>query len=350
MTKRTSIYPELTAAHATEIDVNAVDGGKWVMLLPLGRFAGRDGRGPYDGGTVAQMAAFVEATKKRAGGTDLVVDYDHQSIFAAVPKVGGTAPAAGWIKELEVRDNGLWGRVEWTERAAQAIKAGEYRYISPVYTHKKTGELTVLICAGLTNTPNLDLAAVAASASKTEQEPDMKTIALALGLPEEAGEDDILTAINSVLASSAAIAVAAGLGATAKGEEVLTAVQSAVAGRPDPAKFVPVDQVTALQTEVKDLRQRLDGDAAELAVNNAIEAGKLIPALKQWGLDYHKKDAAGFKAYVDGMPALTAAQRASTAAPGKAADADLTAEDLAVMNQMGLSRETFLKARKAGDE
>lgn len=334
---------------------DAAAGGKWIMLLPLGRFAGRDGRGPYDAGTAEAMKAVVAATLQRAGTADLVVDYDHQSIFAAVPEVGGQAPAAGWIKEFEVRDDGLYGRVEWTARASRAIRQGEYRYISPVYHHDKSGKVTRLLHAGLTNTPNLDLAAVAASTTfSTEETPMLKNIALALGLAEAASEADILTAINSSLTSASAIAVAAGLPATAKGTEVLTAVQSAAAAKTaqvDPTKFVPVEQVTALQTEINSLKGRMDGDAAETAVNKAISDGKLAPALKTWALDYHKADPAKFKTFVDGSPVLTSAQRASATPPnGNSADADLTDEDIAVMKQMGLDRETFLKVKKAGDE
>lgn len=327
-------------------------GGKWIMLLPLGRFAGRDGRGPYDAGTTESMKAVVAATLQRAGTTELVIDYDHQTVFAAVPDVGGQAPAAGWIKEFDVRDDGLYGRVEWTARASRAIRQGEYRYISPVYHHDKSGKVTRLLHAGLTNTPNLDLAAVAASTSFSPEDPSMKTIALALGLAEAASEADILTAINSVLTSSAAIAIAAGLPATAAGADVLTAVQSAAAAKSaqvDPTKFVPVEQVTALQTEINTLKGRMDGDAAETAVNKAISDGKLAPALKSWALDYHKADPAKFKTFVDGSPVLTSAQRASVAPPAGSADAALTDEDMAVMKQMGLDREAFLKAKKVDE-
>ncbi len=51
--------------------------------------------------------------------------------FSAVPGVGGTAPAAGWIKRLEARPDGIWAAVAWTEAAQARIRAGEYRYITP---------------------------------------------------------------------------------------------------------------------------------------------------------------------------------------------------------------------------
>jgi phage I-like protein len=354
MTKRTAtLFSDQISAHAVMLGADAaaepVDGagGRWIMLLPTGSFSGRDGRGPYTTDNMAGMRLVIEATAQRAGSTDLVVDYDHQSQFSAVPGVGGQAPAAGWIKRFEARPDGLYGLINWTDRAAQSIRAGEYRYISPVYQHDKAGKVLRLISAGLTNTPNLDLAAVAASAQPNQQEPDMKNIAAALGLPEDADENAILTAINKALTSTASIATAAGLAGTAKPEEIVTAINSARAGV-DPAKFVPIEQVMALQTAVKVLQDKMEGDDAETAVNTAIKDGKLAPALKSWGLDYHKKDAAGFQSFVDGSPVLTAVQRTTTTT-GKTTDDDLTAEDLAVMNQMGLTREAFLKAKKAGD-
>src|ERR1700682_3111858 len=77
---------------------------------------------------------------------------------------GRPAPAAGWIRELQVRAGALWGRVEWTVRAADSIVAREYRYVSPVFQFDPaTGSVTRLLRAGLTNNPNLHLTAIAAA-------------------------------------------------------------------------------------------------------------------------------------------------------------------------------------------
>ncbi|WP_085025585.1 phage protease [Ensifer aridi] len=375
-----SLLPALVAAHATALiaaEAAPAAGTSWIMLLPKGSFAGRDGRGPYDAGSDADLTEIVKATLQRAGSTELVVDYDHQTMYSAVPGVGGRAPAAGWIKEFEVRDNGLWGRVEWTDAAAQAIRAGEYRYISPVYLHTKAGKVTRLISAALTNVPNLDLAAVAARADLTTQEEPMDKIALALGLAQGAGEDAILTAINAVLTSTTAIAAALGLDKAAKPEaiaaqaaairanvdrvttaaglksgakldDVVTAIQSARIGSVDPAKFVPIEQVTAMQADIKALQEKLTGNEAEEAVNAAIRDGKLAPALKEWGLSLHRSDAAQFKAFIDNAPSLTAAQRTASTTPAPKNDA-LDETDLAVMRQMGLTEEQMKNAKKGGD-
>jgi phage I-like protein len=355
MTKRTqNPFPDLIATNAVMLGgvdtAPAEDGtsGQWIMLMPVGSFSGRDGRGPWSISSPDEMRQVIAATQQRAGSAELVVDYDHQTQFSAVPGVGGLAPAAGWIKQFDARPDGLYGLVEWTDKAVQSIRAGEYRYISPVYHHDKSGKVLRLLSAGLTNVPNLDLAAVAASAQPNQQEPDMIKIAAALGLPEDADENAILTAINSVLTGNAAIAAAAGLTAAAKPEEVVTAINS-VRATVDPTKNVPIEQVVALQTGLKALQDKLGSDEAEVAVNRAITEGKLAPTLKSWGLELHKKDASAFKAFADASPVLTAVQRSGVTLSSHEGSSDLTAEDLAVMSQMGIKKDDFLKAKKGGD-
>lgn len=347
----------MIAAHAASLSSDAStpddSGSSWVMLLPVGDFSGRDGRGPYSIDDQDQMRAVIDATLKRAGSSDLVVDYDHQTQFAAVPGVGGVAPAAGWIAKLEARPDGLYGLVRWTDKAVQAIRAGEYRYISPVYQHDKSGRVLRLISAGLTNVPNLDLAAVAASTHPNVQDHDMKAIARALGLSEDADENAILTAINSVFTATASIASAAGLQPQAKPEEIVTAV-NAQRLIVDPTKYVPIEQVTALQDGLKALQSKIEDEEAETAVNRAIEGGRLAPALKNWGIDLHKKDASAFKSFVEAAPVLTAVQRSNTAhSPAAHAhgnnDGELSDEDQTVMRQLGLSKDAFLKTKKGGD-
>ena len=96
------------------------------------------------------------------GGHRAVIDYEHQSMKAGT----GPAPAAGWVQKLSIVDgkNGaeLWATVEWTEKAAQMIRAGEYKFCSPVIdwesTDRKTGKSVgaELLNLALTNNPFLD--------------------------------------------------------------------------------------------------------------------------------------------------------------------------------------------------
>ncbi|WP_440411133.1 phage protease [Neorhizobium petrolearium] len=369
----------LLSAHVADISDVGADGA-WIRLIPAGTFSGRDGRGPYHAGDLASLQHIAALTQRYHGPTEILVDYEHQSLNAE--KNGKPAPAAGWIKEVQARADGLYGRVEWTANASAAIAAKEYRYLSPVYFHTKDGKILALQNVALTNSPNLNLPEVSAHSifsATANTEVSMKRVLAALGLSEGAGEDDVLTAINSLLTSSTAIAVAAGLTKDAKSEAILAAVQSTVADRkkiaiaagqkedattdqiveafrskqtatsPDPTQFVPIAQVEAMQADIKALQKQLQDDKAEEAVEDAIRAGKIAPALKEWALDMHKASPAKFEEFVGKAPVLTSQQRTATAkAPGEAASA-LDDADLAVMRQMGLTEEQMLKSKKGGD-
>lgn len=90
--------------------------------------------------------------------TELVVDWEHTSAIEPPQK----SPAAGWIKGLVIKDDGLFADVEWTEEAASEIRAGEYRFISPEfnlnYRDKETGEPigATLLAVALTNRPFIE--------------------------------------------------------------------------------------------------------------------------------------------------------------------------------------------------
>lgn len=100
----------------------AADGApEWVHLLPAGLIWGRDGRSFRLGDGAAVIAA------SQAGGVDLPIDYEHQADDPDRQK-NGPVPAAGWIKALELRADGIWGRVEWTATAKNMVAAREYRY------------------------------------------------------------------------------------------------------------------------------------------------------------------------------------------------------------------------------
>lgn len=78
--------------------------------------------------TAEHIDKMVENRARSAN--DPPVDYHHLSLSAVLPD---QAIAAGWIKNIEKKDDdSLWGTVEWTPKAAQHIRDGEYKYISPV--------------------------------------------------------------------------------------------------------------------------------------------------------------------------------------------------------------------------
>jgi len=101
-----------------------------VLLVPYGHWKGHHaGEQTYGPAKCAAMVAYFDATAG-ANGKAVVIDYGHQSLE------DHEAPAAGWIWSVELDEQadppGIYGSVEWTPRAADAIKGNEYRYISPV--------------------------------------------------------------------------------------------------------------------------------------------------------------------------------------------------------------------------
>lgn len=98
-------------------------------------------------------------------GLDVQIDFNHLSAggFFSYPSIDDGA-AAGWVTSLEDRGaDGLWGKFEWTDRGLQAVRAREYRYLSPEFSFKHydkgTGTTAAeprLYAVALTNRPFLE--------------------------------------------------------------------------------------------------------------------------------------------------------------------------------------------------
>ena len=348
-----------------------------IELLPAGTIETR----PHDGRAAwhnPDAAAVVAATAELA--LDLPVDYEHQGERAM--QNGQPAPAAGWIKRVFERAGAVWGEVEWTERAAAMIKAREYRFISPTFVYDRASRVVQrLVSAALVNDPAFYMRAIARSdmpesSTQLEDPMDLKKLLAALGLAETATEADALAAAKAAAGAVAKLRTALGLGDDADGEALATAVtalrsglqsiakaaglaedaavkdvETAVASArssgagddPDPAKFVPraeFDRVTARVDE-------LEGDRHTAAVDDAIKAGKVAPAQRDWALAYARKDPSGFADYIKAAPAILPNGRvAPTGDPSSDGD-KLTAEERATCRALRISEEEFIKSRKA---
>jgi phage I-like protein len=319
----------ISALNAT-VSKDGTGQGNWLKIMPSGTFNGRTGgRGPFVSGNIAEMGAIVSRSLNRAGATEIVVDYDHQTIFSAIPGVGGRAAAAGWMKEFDVRPDGIWARIEWTATAAEAIRSSEYRYLSPTfYAPESKGKVQFFISAALTNTPDLDLSVVAASAFlPKETEYDMKSIAKALGLPETATEEQILAAITSIQAAQAVAASAT----------------------PDPSQYVPMADFTRVVQEANSLRQGVTLSSATAHVEEHIRAGKLVPYMKDWAISLCTVNKPEFDKFITTTgPAfnyLLREQLPQAFSQKRGGDGKLDESEEAVRNTLGLTQEQFIAAR-----
>lgn len=129
------------------------DGRVLLQVTPAQDFTPADGRAMQvtawriNAGIAQRVIAAFNAAQP------LVIDYEHQTLNKE--KNGQPAPAAGWIHALQwIEGKGLHAIAELTEKALQQIKAGEYRYFSPVIQYSaKTGEITKVLMGALTNNP-----------------------------------------------------------------------------------------------------------------------------------------------------------------------------------------------------
>ncbi len=294
----------------------------WIQLTPEGpNIAGRDGRKWILPNPEAVVAAFNN------NGADLPVDFEHATQIKG-PK-GEAAPAIGWIKDLEVRNSAVWARVEWNEAGQSAITSKGYRYVSPVFTFAKaTGDILKMISAGLTNQPNLKLAAL--NHEGAPEETAMNTAILkALGLKDNASETDVLAAINTMQSDHA------------------TALNNAAI--PDPGKFVPkADHDLALNriSTFEKAKKETEEVAINTAVDAAIEGGKVAPASRDYHIAACKQDGGlkRFQTMVGASPEIAGKSDLDKKDPAKN-KTQLSDEEVAVCKQLGMTEEEFATAK-----
>jgi len=323
------------------------DGGA-VQLLPAGTFRSSDGSGrpadaPHwklDAASAARLIARVAAK-----ANPLVIDYEHQTLYAE--KNGQPAPAAGWFagRALEWRDGkGLFATApEWTPPAAAFIANREYKFISPVFEYDRaSGEVLDIRMAALTNNPGLTgMAAVALTAlndfshqEDSEVNETLKKLLAAIGLADNAAEADALAAVAALKAKAESA------------DGMTTQIAALKAQNPDPAKFVAVETMQQLQTQVAALSARLNEGEVGQAVEDALAVGKLLPAQKEWATELGKSNLAALKAYVEQTPAIAAlggTQTGNEDPAGKKKPGELADSELAVCKAMGLSTEEYQK-------
>lgn len=298
-----------------------------VDLLPAGeRITGRDGRSwnnPNPGAVVERV---------NGSGIDLVLDFEHASELKAPH--GEPAPAAAWLHDLRVEADGriTAGIKDWTPAGEAAVLNREYRYISPaVHYNRGTMDIVGIGSAGLTNKPNLPLAAL-----NHEQQEDtmLKKILAKLGLAEDATEETALNAIGILQT------------------DLQTALNSA--RTPPLDKFVPrADYETALNraatAEAKITqgeKDRLEGEI-ETTINQALTEGKIAPASKEFYTATCRTEGGleQFKKFVASAPKIVADSVLDGKHPEDAATA-LNADQTKIMTMFGNSAEDLAKFGK----
>lgn len=249
--------PWLAALASTEL-VGRSDGvPEEVMLTPWGWVETSHGRFLVDDEAARLVLAALEAQ-----GTDLPIDYEHQTLGGTYAAPDGQAPAAGWIRRVEVRPGqGLFARVEWTPLARRRLAQREYRYLSPVaLIRREDSRLIGLHSAALTNKPAIvGMQPIVARAEGKAASPEValalhvETLRGQLGLPAGAGAADVLAAAGARLES---------------------------------------------------LRAEIRRREAEQRVGEAVRRGKLTEAQKAWALDLCLRDPEAFARWEAAAPVV----------------------------------------------
>lgn len=267
-----------------------------IQILPFGQVHSKKGDFLVDDKAVADILASFAAQKN-----DLVIDYEHQTLD------GVQAPAAGWIKELVNKgEEGIWARVEWTERAKDYLANKEYRYFSPVvWVRKSDGRAAVLHSGALTNTPAIDGMVPLANKEEPLKEDNsvdelLQQLRWMLNMTITATAEEVIAELQKVINQ---LKDAQGLVAN---KEVLSllevpetadinTVKGKILALKNPSGYVRVEEFNSLKEQLA-TRQR------DELVNMALSQGKVSPAMKEWAEQYALKDPAGFKAFIDQAP------------------------------------------------
>lgn len=340
---------------------------EWMLLFAAGWNSLADGTRFL----VDEQAYRLVAALRQKRGNEIVFDYEHASLESQA------APASGWIKELSWQDGrGIMARVEWTDKAKQYISNKEYRYFSPVfYVRRKDSRVCGLDSVALTNRPKTNnLTPILAKLEKQELERqrlekekhagtgskrqrsrqkeknmDKKELIAALGLGENASDDEILQKV-----AKAGIKMP-GAGEKEKVVEVIPEkITAALDLKKDDDASTVIASIHALKqtaasgesgvskADFETLKARLAEKEALDAVGDAMAAGKIAPAQKDWALEYAKNDLKGFNIFVAKAPVVVPVKDL----PGKKedkVDTDLTGAVLSIAGQLGATKEDIEK-------
>jgi phage I-like protein len=171
-----------------------------------------------------------------------------------------------------------------------------------------------------------------------------------LNLPTLATAEEITAELQKAVTAikAAPAAAAAGFSITAYIDGLQTQVATLSAATPDLAKFVPVETMQALQTEVAALRNEKAERDVDVVVSAALSTGKLLPPQERWARDLGKINLAALNQYLETAQPIDALNNTQTGGKPPAAasqEGGLSETELAMCSSMGVSAEDFKKTK-----
>lgn len=355
-----------------------------IQLLPFVRFRSSADNRPTDAEhwILDDTNGFAIAQQANARINDLVIDYEHQTLYKE--QNGQPAPAAGWIESVVyISGKGLFADVVWTNKAASMIQAKEYRYISAVFIYDSNGYVLKLLHAAITNCPALDgmdeLIAACSQFFTTKEDNEMeeykkllralfkmpdasdaqlqaalsalvkeqpKEVALSAVFKELKARNEQITALSAQSKKPDPAKVA-----TAENQPTLQQQIAALAAQvnnPDPAKVVPVETMQALHQQVAALSAQIHKNESLQVINEAIKDGKLLPAQKEWAeqLAATPDGISQLKNYLATIPQIASLsaqfQPQSTGCANQNSVAALSADDREAAKMLGYTEKDYI--------
>lgn len=245
----------------------------WMPLVPAGEFQDK-----ATGGVIVidlpGMEAIQEAFEQRAKGDDgfmLPIGYDGSEFTGA----------AGWIRSVVARADGLWARVKWTGDGNADVTGANYRFLEPEFSGLESlgggrQRPTQLAGGRLTNRPSLPLAPIPPVGRTDPPAESLGAVVNALGLPPGARLSAVLNRVaefQSLQTERQKLAGALGLIPTASPAGLLAeAIKARRSG----------DQVAELSRREAALRNRvaaLEGEIAGARAQRGMTAAGSKPRL-----------------------------------------------------------------------
>jgi len=254
---------EMAPLHSASLTGDAVP--QRILLAPWGRVESTNGNFVVDEES-ARLA--IEAFDEH--GTDLPIDYEHQTLGGTYSSPNGQAPAAGWIKKLVAESGvGLLAEIEWTDQARSLLANKEYRYLSPVAViRKRDRKLAAIHSAALTNKPAIV---------------GMRPIVNSDGLDAAQIDDEPLTLLKTELDL--------------------------------PAEALPEQVLLAASQRLLDLQREAREQRVEERIREAMSAGKLVEAQRTWAEALVAREEDLFDEWLRTAPVIV--EPGATAAPGE---------------------------------
>lgn len=314
-----------------------------ILLVPRGSFRHSEGIQVIDAETLSRI--YKSAVSE---GRDIPVDFGHESFLKPA------AQAAGWgvLRSLEIKPDGLWGMIDWTEGAEEKVRKRMFRYLSPVFTFNpslsKEGKLHIerLVSLGLTNQPNITAMRPLFNQHPMEEKMDelLTDLLEALGLPKETEPaavvervKEAVSHLKTLLPRISELRTVLGTADDSTSESVLAMAAEKIATANDAGSLPSPEEFESIKSELASLKEKEIADA----VSSAIASGKILPSQKEWANRYAASDPEGFRTFLVNSSALVNMGEIVTGSDIRSASKPVDEVQEKINGLLGISSEVY---------